>query len=254
MFYRFCARTDTGRIRSNNEDAVAMDAALGLALLADGMGGCKAGEIASNMATSHIQAALGAYLRQSLDQNPCLLSNHSLRQVLETSVASANTTILQAARANADYAGMGTTLVVAVFCHGRLLLGHIGDSRCYRYRAGKLLPITHDHSMVQAQLDAGWVTPAQARLSQDRNMLTRALGVEDTVQLEVNEFPLQAGDLYLLCSDGLTDMLLDATIAKLLASHSALEQKAQSLIHAANAQGGRDNISVLLAEVVAVRS
>ena len=246
MFYKFCAQTDTGRSRRNNEDAIAFDAALGLALLADGMGGYNAGEIASSMAITRIQSALSDCLRQAAGAG----GRHGLRKALEASVASANTAILQAARANTDYAGMGTTLVVGVFCQDSLLLGHVGDSRCYRYRAGTLQQITHDHSLVQAQLDAGWVTPAQARFSQDRNMLTRALGVEETVQMEVNEYPLQAGDVYLLCSDGLTDMLLDTAISTILAIPSVLEQKVQALIHVANAKGGRDNISVVLVEVL----
>ena len=246
MRYKFCAQTDTGRSRRNNEDAVAVDASLGLALLADGMGGYSAGEIASGMAIAQVQARFCNDLRQAAGAG----SRRGLREALEASVAGANTAILQAARANPHYAGMGTTLVVGVFCQGHLLLGHIGDSRAYLYRAGRLQAITHDHSLVQAQLDAGWVTPAQARLSQDRNLLTRALGVENTVLLEVNEYLLQAGDVYLLCSDGLIDMLPDAAIAAILASHCVLEQKAQSLIQAANAQGGLDNISVVLVEVI----
>ena len=245
MFYKFCAQTDTGRSRSNNEDSMAFDAALGLALLADGMGGYNAGEIASSMATTQIGRALCDWLRQVTDLG-CTLG---LRKALADSVKSANTTILHAARANPHYAGMGTTLVVAVFCQDRLLLGHIGDSRCYRYRGSKLEQITRDHSLVQEQIDAGLVTPAQAQYAHNRNLLTRALGVENTVLLETREYLVQAGDVYLLCSDGLTDMLVDAAIAAILASPGTQKQKAQSLIHAANALGGRDNISVLLVEV-----
>jgi PPM family protein phosphatase len=156
---------------------------------------------------------------------------------------------LHAAHSNSQYAGMGTTLVVGVFREDGLMLGHIGDSRCYRFRAGVLEQVTRDHSLLQEQLDAGLVTPEQAQTSNIRNLVTRALGVEESVLLEVNEIPVQIGDVYLMCSDGLSDMVVDSAIAKILATETSLEHKAQMLIDAANANGGRDNISVLMTEV-----
>ena len=143
---------------------------------------------------------------------------------------------------------MGTTLVVGVFQDGRLMLGHIGDSRCYRLRNAHLEQITKDHSLLQEQMDAGLITPEQAATSTNKNLVTRALGVEDAVLLEVNEHKVEPGDLYLMCSDGLSDMLDDEAIAQILAGDGSLEQKSVQLIDAANANGGRDNISVLLAQ------
>jgi protein phosphatase len=145
---------------------------------------------------------------------------------------------------------MGTTLVVGVFRDDVLVLGHIGDSRCYRLRAGKLEQISRDHSLLQEQIDAGLVTLEQAQHSNIKNLVTRALGVEEIVLLEVNEYQVELGDLYLMCSDGLSDMVQDAVIAKILNAEGGLEHKVQMLVDAANDNGGRDNISVLMVEVL----
>jgi protein phosphatase len=133
-----------------------------------------------------------------------------------------------------------------VFHDTRLMLGHIGDSRCYRLRGDEFLQITKDHSLLQEQLDAGLITPEQAQTSLNKNLVTRALGVEDSVPLEVNEHRVEPGDMYVMCSDGLSDMVDDAVIAHILKSTDSMEQKAQALVAAANAAGGRDNITVLL--------
>jgi protein phosphatase len=146
---------------------------------------------------------------------------------------------------------MGTTLVVGVFREDWLLLGHIGDSRCYRWRRGELTQLTRDHSLLQEQIDAGLLTPQQAASSMNKNLVTRALGVESTVALEVTEHLVETGDLYLMCSDGLSDMVSDAITAGLLAQPVSLAVRARSLVDAANAQGGRDNITVLLVEAEA---
>jgi protein phosphatase len=172
-----------------------------------------------------------------------------VRRAMEICVDSANLSIFNAAHSNVNYTGMGTTLVVAVFRDDILVLGHIGDSRCYRLRAGKFEQISRDHSLLQEQLDAGLVTPEQAQHSNIKNLVTRALGVEEIVLLEVNEYPVELGDIYLLCSDGLSDMVQDAAIAKIVNTEVGLEQKSQLLIDAANDNGGRDNISVLMVEV-----
>jgi serine/threonine protein phosphatase PrpC len=141
---------------------------------------------------------------------------------------------------------MGTTLVVAVFRDNRLMVGHVGDSRAYRLRAGRLQQITRDHSLLQEQIDAGLITPEQAAFSANKNLVTRAVGVEDTVLLETHQHDVVPGDLYLLCSDGLSDMLDDAAIGELMAAHESLETGCQALIRAANEAGGKDNISVVL--------
>jgi len=145
---------------------------------------------------------------------------------------------------------MGTTLVVAVFQATRLMLGHIGDSRCYRLRGDQLEQITKDHSLLQEQIDAGLITTEQALTAANKNLVTRALGVEDAVLLEVSEHSVDAGDLYLMCSDGLSDMVRDHVIADIMRGQATLEQKSKQLISAANAKGGRDNISVILVRAV----
>jgi protein phosphatase len=250
MGYEFFARTDPGRVRANNEDAVAIDPQAQLALLADGMGGYNAGEVASGMATTFIRTELARWLGEA----GAHLKAFDLRRAIEICVGNANQAILGAAEANPQYAGMGTTLVVGVFQGSRLVLGHIGDSRCYRLRAGLLEQITRDHSWLQEQVDAGLITAQQAALSSSRNLVTRALGVEDDVLIEVNEFKVEPQDLYLMCSDGLSEMVSHEELTALAAAALPLEDKARRLIDAANANGGRDNISVVLVQAGAPES
>jgi protein phosphatase len=242
MNYDYAALTDTGRLRENNEDSVSVDSATGLVVLADGMGGYNAGEVASGMATTFITTELGQWLSQAGEQ----ALSRDVKRAMEICVENANTSIFTSAESNAHYSGMGTTLVVGAFIGSRLILGHIGDSRCYRWRYNTLVPITRDHSLLQEQLDAGLITPEQAAVSPNRNLVTRALGVEASVELEVNEFRVEPGDVYLMCSDGLTDMVSDTTIATEFSRSEDLETLALNLITIANAAGGRDNISVLL--------
>jgi PPM family protein phosphatase len=172
-----------------------------------------------------------------------------IRRALEICVENANRSIYNAANSNAQYSGMGTTLVVAVFQGAKLMLGHIGDSRCYRMRTNEFTQITRDHSLLQEQIDAGLLTVEQAATSSYKNLVTRALGVDDGVMLELNEYDVEPGDLYLLCSDGLSDMVEDAEIASILEGEQTMDQKAEQLVIVANEHGGRDNISVLLAQV-----
>jgi serine/threonine protein phosphatase PrpC len=243
MTIELTAAVDAGRARSNNEDSVATDDAVSLAVLADGMGGYNAGEVASHMATSFIATELGRWLREASSQ----ASDAEVRRAMDICVENANRAIFEAANANPQYAGMGTTLVVAVFREGRLLLGHVGDSRCYRLRGGKLAQITRDHSLLQEQIDAGLITPEQAAFSANKNLVTRAVGVEDNVLLETHQHEVQPGDIYVLCSDGLSDMVDDSGLEQLLQAHDALPECARALIAAANDAGGKDNISVILA-------
>ena len=239
------AAVDAGRARSNNEDSVAIDPDASLAVLADGMGGYNAGEVASNMATSFIQSELGRWLTEASVQ----ATDQDVRRAMDICVDNANRAIFNAANTNPQYAGMGTTLVVAVFREERLMVGHVGDSRAYRLRAGRLQQITRDHSLLQEQIDAGLISPEQAAFSANKNLVTRAVGVEDTVLLETHQHEVMAGDLYLLCSDGLSDMLSDDSIAQLLQAHESLDMACQALIDAANDAGGKDNISVVLVRV-----
>ncbi|MBC7680827.1 MAG: Stp1/IreP family PP2C-type Ser/Thr phosphatase [Ferruginibacter sp.] len=247
MMYEFCTQTHTGLLRENNEDAVAFDAPSGVAVLADGMGGYKAGEVASSMATAFIHTELGRWLLDAgLQANA-----KEVRRAMDICVHNANLAVFTAANTHEEYVGMGTTLVVGVFRDSRLLVGHIGDSRCYRFRGTTLLQITKDHSLLQEQLDAGLITPAEAAISTNKNLVTRALGIEDAVLLEVHEHAVEQGDVYLMCSDGLSDMVDDAPIARIMETDAPLDQKARQLISIANAHGGRDNITVLLVHAVA---
>src|SRR5882724_9337508 len=199
MNYEFCTRTDPGLARENNEDSVAFEEPTRLGVLADGMGGYNAGEIASGMATTFIKSELGRWLSQA----GRYANAREVRRAMDICVDNANRAIFNAANSNPQYAGMGTTLVVAVFRDNRLLVGHVGDSRCYRLRAGRLQQITRDHSLLQEQIDAGLITPEQAAFSANKNLVTRAVGVEDTVLLETHQHDVTPGDLYLMCSDGL---------------------------------------------------
>jgi serine/threonine protein phosphatase PrpC len=245
MMYQFCARTDPGRARDNNEDSVAFEENAKVAVLADGMGGYNAGEIASGMATAFIKSELSRWLVEA----GASAQAKEVRRAMEICVDNANMAIFNSANSNAAYAGMGTTLVVGVFREDRLLLGHIGDSRCYRLRSGTLSQITKDHSLLQEQIDAGLISIEQAATSSIKNLVTRALGVEDAVALDVNEHVVEPGDLYLMCSDGLSDMVSDELIARIVGEDTGLDQKADLLISAANENGGRDNISVLMVSV-----
>jgi serine/threonine protein phosphatase PrpC len=169
MSLEFFSASDTGRARSNNEDSIAVNEEAGLAVLADGMGGYNAGEVASGMATSFIKTELGRWLVEASSN----ASDTDVRRAMDICVDNANRAIFNAANSNPQYAGMGTTLVVAAFREGRLLMGHVGDSRGYRYRAGRLVQITHDHSLLQEQIDSGLITPEQAAFSNNKNLVTR---------------------------------------------------------------------------------
>ena len=214
--WEFAALTDAGRVRSNNEDSIAFDPSLGVAVLADGMGGYNAGEVASAMATTFIKTELGRWLAEGGHES----SSRELKRAMEICIDNANRSIFNAANANPQYAGMGTTLVMGVFLDGRVMIGHVGDSRCYRLRRGEFVQMTRDHSLLQEQIDAGLITPEQAAVSTNKNLVTRALGVEDAVLLEVNEHRVEAGDIYLKADKGLKySKILDAID---IASHAGV--------------------------------
>ncbi len=201
------------------------------------------GEVASAMATTFIKTELGRWMAEGGHE----ASVRELRRAMEICIDNANRSIFNAANSNPQYAGMGTTLVMGVFLGVRAMIGHVGDSRCYRLREGGFTQITRDHSLLQEQIDAGLISLEQAQYATHKNLVTRALGVEDTVLLEVNEYRVEDEDIYLFCSDGLSDMMSDERIAAILVTAGTLEEKAQALVDAANDCGGRDNISVILA-------
>jgi serine/threonine protein phosphatase PrpC len=243
MILELFSATDVGRARDNNEDSVAIDEAAGLAVLADGMGGYNAGEVASQMLTGFVSSELGRWLKEAGREARA----GEIKRAMDICVDNANRAIFNAANTNPKYAGMGTTLVLGVFRPEGLLLGHVGDSRGYRLRAGRLAQITRDHSLLQEQIDAGLLTAEEAAFSSNKNLVTRAVGVEDTVLMELHLHEVQAGDIYLFCSDGLSDMLDDDSIANLLNAVPELPDAARALINAANDAGGRDNIALILA-------
>jgi len=244
-------RTDPGVVRSHNEDAVWGDAGLGMVILADGMGGYNAGEVASGMAITLLSNNLHPIVENCRPQETDPVSGKRLaHRHIEEQVALTNDSIYRAAQSQPQYAGMGTTLVIAWFFDNLVSVAHIGDSRLYRLRGEEFQQITRDHSLLQEQLDSGMITPEEAKFSQNKNLVTRALGVEPEVEVEIHDHEVLPGDLYLLCSDGLSDMIEDEEICLTVQTlQSNLELAGDQLIQMANDNGGRDNISVILVKV-----
>ena len=250
MNFEFYSQTDTGRVRTNNEDSVALDESCAVAVLADGMGGYAAGEVASGMVTTLLASNFERFLPTCSEEN--LRQAGGAEAYLRDEVCAANAAVFNASQSQPQYAGMGTTLVVAWFSGKLMHVAHVGDSRLYRFRDDHLEQLTRDHSLLQEQLDGGMISEEEARFSVHKNLLTRAIGVEAEVDVEIGVHELRAGDIFLLCSDGLTDMLDEVEILEvLLAAGGNLNVAAEQLVEEANANGGRDNISVILIEVPA---
>jgi serine/threonine protein phosphatase PrpC len=250
--FEFASRSDTGRMRSGNEDAIALSTAHGIAILADGMGGYSAGEVASGIATNVLKDCLEAGMAKLRTQGPDLLNKRfrQLRQLMVESVQRANFAVLDAAAEQPRYQGMGTTIVAAHLHRDKLMVAHVGDSRAYRWRRGELTQITRDHSLLQQQMDAGLISAESARLSDYKNLVTRAVGVSNQMEVEMHEHHVEPGDVYLLCSDGLSDMVSDERIHGILDRHGGqLQVTCDALIREANEQGGHDNISVILLRI-----
>lgn len=241
------ALSDVGRLRANNEDAVAVDPRRGLAILADGLGGYKAGEIASGMAVAILAGTLG----KALDEREKMLSEEDaarVRDLMREAIARANAAIHQAGRLRPECAGMATTLVLAVFLPRQVLIAHVGDSRLYRWREGRLECLTRDHAWPVAR--NAWETAGQVVPSLAGRLITRALGADSRVSVDFTSRPLAKGDVFLLCSDGLSDMLDDDDIRLALAEGiEPLSECNRRLVRAANARGGKDNVSVILCRV-----
>ncbi len=247
----FAEITDTGRVREHNEDAIGSNQDIGLLVLADGMGGYNAGEVASGIAVQIVTdlATDGANREERDDVDP-----HSgmMRQsiVLRDAIYRANKIIFQTAQSQTHCEGMGTTIVACMFFDDRVSIAHVGDSRAYRLRGGQLDQMTLDHSLLQELVDRGFYSEEEAQRSTNRNYVTRALGVEPTVEVEVHEHDVLPDDVYLLCSDGLPDMVEDDDIHLTISTFNAsLDVVGQQLIDLANDHGGRDNVSVMLAQV-----
>jgi protein phosphatase len=252
QYLEFASCTDPGMVRSHNEDAVAADPANGLAVLADGMGGYNAGEVASGMATTLITTEIQQLLAKVKPYDIDPESNKIIAgQLVREQVMKANASIYHAAQSQPQYAGMGTTLVVCLFYDNKALVAHLGDSRLYRMRDATLKQITRDHSLLQEQIDSGLITAEQAKHAQHKNLVTKALGIDPTVEPEIREYETRPGDIYLLCSDGLCDMVADEDISMTLEALGAnLKLAAQQLVQMANDNGGKDNVSVILVRVL----
>ena len=245
--------SDVGQQRSHNEDAVGGDPEIGLGVLADGMGGHNAGEVASAMAVETIVNEVRGGL--NLDQPQVDTADSSPyspeSKIVRDAIVLANESIFQAAEKQPQYHGMGTTVVVLLFYNDRLTVAHLGDSRLYRLRTGHLEKMTTDHSLVQELEDLGYyAAEPQARNSIPKNYVTRAMGVAEAPEVEVAEAAVQPDDLYLICSDGLSDLVSDGEIAPCLQAYEDdLDEAARQLIAKANKAGGNDNISIVLARV-----
>jgi protein phosphatase len=244
--------TDVGRKRDHNEDTIVTDPTLGLAVLADGMGGYKAGEVASALAANVLLDEVRRGLRKrdasSVDEETGY-TRASL--VIRDAINRANDSIFQAAQQQPQCQGMGTTLVSLLFHDNQVSVGHVGDSRLYRVRGEEIEQLTVDHSLMQELVDRGFYTPEEARRNVQKNLVTRAVGVDPTVNADLQEEPALPGDLYLLCSDGLSDLVDDGDIYLTLTRYGAnLPEAAQRLVELANARGGTDNVSVILIRVL----
>ncbi|MEP7314055.1 MAG: Stp1/IreP family PP2C-type Ser/Thr phosphatase, partial [Pseudomonadota bacterium] len=246
----FVGSTDTGRVREHNEDTIASDVDVGLLVLADGMGGYNAGEVASGIAvktiTNLVREGLVREDLGSIDRSTGL-TRPSI--VLRDAITRANKIIYQTARSQAECEGMGTTVVAALFYDNRISIAHVGDSRLYRQRGSAIAQVTMDHSLLQELVDRGFYSPEEAQRAANKNYVTRALGVEPQVEVEVQEHPVDKGDIFILCSDGLSDMVEDEDIRLTISTFGAnLDTVAKQLIQLANENGGRDNVSVVLAQ------
>jgi len=243
--------THTGMVRAHNEDSIGTDSSIGLAVLADGMGGYNAGEVASGIAVALITNETRETVLRIPPYEPDAETGEPMaNRILRNVITRANSSIYQAANSQPQYAGMGTTLVVALLCDNHISVAHIGDSRLYRLRGGQLEQLTRDHSLLQEQIDSGMITKEMARRSQNKNLVTRAVGIEPDVEADENNFEAADGHLFLLCSAGLNDMVEDEDIHLTLSTLSAnLPLAASQLVQMANDNGGRDNISVILIRV-----
>lgn len=242
-------KTHVGCVRDHNEDAISIDAPLGLAILADGMGGHRGGEVASAITVSTIYDTLSTKLKSIKEDATDVESSYSPESTaIHDAIKLANSNVFESSHENAQYRGMGTTVVVLLFYDNRFTVAHVGDSRLYRIRNGVLEHLTRDHSLMQELIDRGFYTAEQARKSMNKNLVTRAIGIEENVHIDIQEDITQIDDIYLLCSDGLNDMIEDDLIHETIKrNQDDLEKAATELIEEANRHGGKDNVSVILA-------
>ncbi len=245
--------SDTGMQRPHNEDSAITDPAIGLAVVADGMGGYRAGEVASAIAAKTILNTMRGELQAAHNDPRNTSASLSAESALvRDSILDANRHIFRTATEVPQYKGMGTTVVVVLFYNNIVTVAHVGDSRVYRLRNGNLAQITTDHSLAQELINQGLFTAEEAETNTPKNWVTRALGVDEKVEVDIQEQVAESGDVYLLCSDGLNDMINDEEIRLTLNQYSCdLSGAAHELVRLANEGGGKDNISVVLARPLA---
>ena len=228
-------KTDTGLRRYNNEDAIVVRPDLGFVALADGMGGASSGEVASAI---FIETALNIF-----SEAP---SGRTAQEAVQEAFFLANDKIWSDAKNNGAHSGMGCTGEIFAFDDNHYIIGHVGDSRTYMSRKGRLRQITRDHSVVQDQIDRGFITPEEARKHSLKNVIVRAVGAAESITVDIIRGAIQPGDTFLLCSDGLNDMLTDDKISEIINLDDSLDNKIQTLIDLANDAGGHDNITAVL--------
>ncbi|MCD6272566.1 MAG: Stp1/IreP family PP2C-type Ser/Thr phosphatase [Deltaproteobacteria bacterium] len=236
----FFGKSDTGLKRPNNEDAFIIKLESGFCAVADGMGGAAAGELASSI---FIETAAEVFL------NYKGRSEKKTVELFQKAFSLSNTKILNHTARNPDHKGMGCTAELLAFSEKGFVIGHVGDSRTYLYRNKELEQLTKDHSLVQEQIDQGLIKPEQAMTHPMRNIILRAVGVKEGVAPDILKGENKSGDLFLLCSDGLTDMVADAAILEVLSLPGTLSHKTDKLIESAKSAGGNDNITVVLSIV-----
>lgn len=243
--------THPGAIRSGNEDSIATDGDLGLLVLADGMGGYKAGDVASSIATGLVMDYLRAQIEQMGPSAGRFSGMSPEAWAVQSTLEKTNLAIYNTAKSDTKFASMGTTIVLALFHQSIATIAHVGDSRIYRLRDGRLSLLTHDHSLLQQQVEMGLISTEHARVSHNRNLVSRALGVDSEIRIEINEHHVLPEDIFLLCSDGLNDMVDDADIELAVNElRSNLPLAVNQLVQMANDNGGHDNVSVVLAKVM----
>ena len=249
---QFYGQTDIGSVRDHNEDAISFDENIALAVLADGMGGHRGGEMASAITVNTILEYVTDKIKKVKAGESDEETGYSAEsQVIHEAITLANKNVQDSSQANAQYRGMGTTVVVTLFYDNRFTVAHVGDSRLYRLRDGELEQITRDHSLMQELIDRGFCTSEQARNSLNKNIVTRAIGIDSTVQIDVQEDVAMVDDIYLLCSDGVTDMIEDDLIKSAIVDNSNdLKKATAEIIRLSNDYGGKDNISALLIKPV----
>jgi serine/threonine protein phosphatase PrpC len=241
--------SDVGQKRAANEDRWFCSPEAGLAILADGMGGKLFGEVASQMAVDIIAQHVREDLPKSCHRLDRVAQSCMAVNLLDDWIRDANGQIYRKGHGeDGTYGGMGTTLVCVLALERQMVMAHVGDSRCYRLRRGALKQLTDDHSLVASQVKAGQLSEKEAREAAHKNIITRAIGTSEHVKPDVVVVPLEDRDLFLLCSDGLTDMVPDEDLRKLLGANDSLDARAQSLVALANERGGRDNITAVLVE------